>query len=57
MGDALTSEQREILLRVIEHPPRGGALDIAKRAGVDLHELVENLCMTPTQRAMKMEAG
>ncbi len=56
MGDAITPEQREMLLKVIEHPPRGSKLDIAKRAGVDLYELVDNLCLIPTQRARKMEA-
>jgi hypothetical protein len=56
MGDTITPEQREMLLKVIEHPPRGGPLDIAKRRGVDLYELVENLCLTPTQRARKIEA-
>jgi hypothetical protein len=56
MGEAITPEQRELLLRAIEDPPRGSKLDIAKRAGVDLYELVENLCLTPTRRARKMEA-
>jgi hypothetical protein len=56
MSGAISPEQREILLKVIEHPPRGSKLDVAKRAGVDLYELVENLCLTPTQRARKMEA-
>jgi len=56
MGDTITREQREILLKAIEHPPRGSGLDIAKRAGVDLYDLIENLCLTPTQRIRKMEA-
>jgi hypothetical protein len=56
MGDTISPEQREMLLKVIERPPRGGKLDIAKRAGVDLYDLVENLCLTPTQRIRKMEA-
>jgi hypothetical protein len=56
MSGAITPEQRDMLLKIIENPPGGSKLDIAKRAGVDLYALVENLCLTPTQRAMKMEA-
>jgi hypothetical protein len=56
MSGAITPEQRDMLLKTIENPPRGSKLDIARRAGVDLYELVENLCLTPTQRARKMEA-
>jgi hypothetical protein len=56
MNDVLTSEQRDMLLKIIENPPRCSKLDIARRAGVDLRVLVENFCLTPTQRARKMEA-
>jgi len=56
MSGAITPEQRDLLLKMIENPPRGSKLDIARRAGVDLHVLVENLCLTPEQRIRKMEA-
>lgn len=51
MSSELTPEQREVALRMIEDPPFGSALEKAKRWGVDLHTLVDNLCLTPTQRA------
>jgi len=56
MRHSITPEERDLLLKVIENPPRGSKLDIAKRAGVDLCALVENLCLTPEQRIRKMEA-
>ncbi len=56
MSGAITPEQRDLLLKMIENPPRGSKLDIARRAGVDLHVLIENLCLTPEQRIRKMEA-
>jgi hypothetical protein len=54
MEQAITPEQREILLSAIENPPRGSALDRAKRWGVDLQALVDNLCLTPAERIRKM---
>ena len=56
MSRAITPEERDMLLKVIENPPRGSKLYIAKRAGVDLYALIENLCLTPEQRIRKMEA-
>jgi len=53
MNDLMTPEQRELALRLIESPPFGSALEKAKRWGVDLRELVNNLCLTPTERALK----
>ena len=53
MSDAITPEQREMLLKAIENPPRGSALERAKRWGVQLHTFVDNLCLTPTDRAFK----
>jgi hypothetical protein len=53
---ALTPEEREMLLKLTENAPRGNKLDRAKRAGVDLHVLIENLCLSPEQRIRKMEA-
>jgi hypothetical protein len=54
MDEGITPEQREILLKLIENPPRGSALDSAKRWGVDLQALVHNLCLTPGERIRKM---
>jgi hypothetical protein len=56
MSGAITPEQRDLLLKIIENPPRGSKLNLARRAGFDLHVLVENLCLTPEQRIRKMEA-
>ncbi len=54
MDRAITPEEREMLLKAIENPPRGSALDSAKRWGVDLRALVDNLCLTTTERLRKM---
>jgi hypothetical protein len=54
MGEVLTPEQRENALKLIENPPFGSDLEKAKRWGMDLHELVDNLCLTPTERLRKM---
>ncbi len=54
MNRAITPEEREILLKAIENPPRGSALESAKRWGVDLRALVDNLCLTTTERIRKM---
>ena len=56
MSRALTPEEREVALKLIENPPFGSALNKARRYGVDLCVLVDNLSLTPTQRALKMEA-
>ena len=50
---AATPKEREILLKAIENPTRGSALERAKRWGVDLRALVDNLCLTPTERSRK----
>jgi hypothetical protein len=54
MDPAVTPEQREMLLKAIENPPLGSDLDRARRWGIDLRELVDNLCLTPTERLRKM---
>jgi hypothetical protein len=54
MDRAITPEQREMLFKAIENPPLGSALDIARRWRIDLRELVDNLCLTPTERLRKM---
>ncbi len=42
---------------MIAHPPRGSKLAEAKKYGVDLTLLVENLSLTPTERAKKLSRG
>jgi hypothetical protein len=53
----MTSDQRKRALRLIAHPPRGSKLASAKKYGVDLTLLVENLSLTPTERAKKLSNG
>ena len=43
----MTPEQRELALKLIDNPPFGSALEKAKRWGVNLRTLVDNLCLTP----------
>lgn len=54
MGEVLTPEQREKALKLIGNPPFGSDLEKEKRWGVDPRELVDNLCVTPTERLRKM---
>ncbi len=49
----MDAAKRERLFKLIENPARGSALDRAKRRGVDLRALVENLSLTPTERLIK----
>jgi len=53
----MTPEQRKLALRLIAHPPRGSKLAAAKKFGVDLTLLLENLSLTPTERARKLSNG
>jgi hypothetical protein len=53
----MTSDQRKRALRLIANPPRGSKLAEAKKFGVDLTLLVENLSLTPTERAKKLSNG
>ena len=43
-----SSEER--LLHLVEHPPEGSAIAEAKRFGVDLYGILENLKLTPAER-------
>ncbi len=53
----MTPDQRKRALQLIAHPPRGSKLAKAKKHGVDLTLLIENLSLTPTERAKKLSSG
>jgi len=53
----MTPKQRKRALRLIARPPQGSKLARAKEYGVDLTLLVENLSLTPTERAKKLSSG
>jgi len=42
---------------LIAHPPRGNEFAKAKKYGVDLTLLIENLSLTRTERAKKLSSG
>ncbi len=39
----------------LRNPPAGSKAAAAKEAGVDLEALIENLKLTPTERALKLQ--
>lgn len=49
----MTPEQQKLAYELITYPPRGSALERAKRWGANLRALVDNLCLTHTERAPK----
>jgi len=53
----MTADQRKRALQLIARPPRRSKLAAAKKYGVDLTLLVENLSLTPTERAKKLSSG
>jgi hypothetical protein len=53
----MTPEQRKLAYELITNPPPGSKLAEAKEWGVDLTLLFENLKLTPTERALKLEQG
>jgi hypothetical protein len=53
----MTPEQRKLAYELITNPPAGSKLAEAKEFGVDLTLLVENLDMTPTERARGVSEG
>jgi hypothetical protein len=54
---AMTPEQQKLAWELINNPPPGSKLAEAKEYGIDLTLLVENLKLTPSQRARKAKAG
>ena len=53
----MTSEQRKLAYELITNPPPGSGLAEAKEWGVDLTLLVENLDLTPAERAEAVSRG
>jgi hypothetical protein len=53
----MTAEQRKLAYELITNPPVGSKIAEAREYGVDLSLLVENLGLTPTERARKLEDG
>lgn len=53
----MTPEQRKFAYELITNPPPGSKLARAKEYGIDLTLLFENLKLTPTERAKKIEEG
>lgn len=47
----MTPKQQKLAYELITNPPPGSAIAAAKKWGVDLTLLYENLLQTPTQRA------
>lgn len=46
----MTRETEEEIRQLIEHPPEGSDIAEAKRFGVDLYSILENLKLTPVER-------
>jgi len=53
----MTPEQRKLAYELITNPPPGSDIAAAKEYGIDLTLLVENLALTPTERARKLCQG
>ena len=52
----MRQRERDRLLRLIQHPPKGSAIAAAKEFGVDLTLNVRKLGLTPTQRLQEMQS-
>ena len=55
--DAMTSEQRDSIIELVNNPPPGGKLSAAKSFGFDLTLFVSSLELTPTERARRLSAS
>jgi hypothetical protein len=53
----MSPKKRERLVALIQNPPQGSKIAAAKEYGVDLTLLVENLCLTPTERMQKHQGA
>jgi hypothetical protein len=51
----MTPKQRKLAYELITNPPPGSDIAAAKEYGIDLTLLVENLALTPTERALKLD--
>ena len=54
---ALTPQQLTRAEDCLLHPSPGGRIEVARNQGVDLTLLVEQLRLTPAERARKLEAA
>ena len=46
----MTRNTEERLRQLVDHPPEGSAIAEAKKFGVDLYSILENLKLTPAER-------
>jgi len=53
----MTSDQRKLLWEWFTNPPPGSKTAEARDWGIDLSLLYENLLLSPTERARKLEQG
>lgn len=53
----MTPEQETLALELINNPPPGSDLAVAKEFGVDLTLLISTLRRTPTERARALSLG
>ena len=53
----MTPKQRKLAYKLITNPPPGSDIAAARDYGIDLTLLVENLALTPTERALKLCDG
>ena len=50
ISKGITRQAEERIRRLIDHPPEGSAIAEAKKFGVDLYSVLENLKLTPAER-------
>jgi len=53
----MTVEERDWLVRLINHPPPGSKLAAAKEYGIDLTLLLGTLELTPTERLEQLQGA
>ena len=54
---ALTPEQLARAEHCLLHPPRGSRIEVARDYGIDVTLLIEQLRLTPAERARKLESA
>jgi hypothetical protein len=52
----LTPEELERAVEKLRHPPPGSRIEAAQQYGVDLTLLIEQLRLSPAERARRMES-
>jgi hypothetical protein len=53
----ITRSAEARIRKLIENPPRGSAIAKAKKFGVDLYSILENLKLTPAERFRRGDAN